>query len=95
MGLRAFGFRIGAVPSFRVNIEGPDLKQASEALGRNADISQTWGPASSRFIEGAGSGEPARHIEAVVEADTAMAAEGRVREALPPDDYIVTAVEPM
>jgi hypothetical protein len=81
---------------FRVNIEGPDLKQVSEALSRSPDISQTWGPASSRFIEGAGSSVRSRHVEAVLEADSALAAEARVRKALPPDyDYTVVAVEPL
>ena len=83
------------MPPFRVNIEGSNLKRASEALGRQADISQTWGPASSRYIEGAGSEVEARHIEAVLEADTALAAEGRVREVLPPDGYTITAIEPL
>lgn len=92
-GQSSSGLRIRAVPPFRVNIEGSDLKRASEALGRHADISQTWGPASSRFIEGAGSDPQARHIEAVLEADDSLAAEGRVREVLPPDGYIITAVE--
>ena len=83
------------MPPFRVNIEGSNLKRASEALGRHPEISQKWGPASSRFIEGGGSDVEARHVEAVLEADTVLAAEGRVRELLPPDGYTITAVEPL
>ena len=82
---------------FRVNIEGSDLDRASESLSRHPDISQTWGPASSRFIEGAGSKQVrSRHIEAVLEAESALAAEARVREALPLEGiYNLTAVEPL
>ena len=47
------------------------------------------------FIEGRGSDVEARHIEAVLETDTELAAERRVREALPPDGYTIAAVEPL
>jgi hypothetical protein len=78
------------MPNFAVTIEGEGLDQVREALNR-ADV-PTVGPPYTKFDRESDAQTHVGHrMAAVLDADTAEAAEARVRENLPAGDYRLEA----
>ena len=82
------------MPTFAVTIEGEGLDQVREALNRAA-IPTVGPPMDIRFAtEPVEQAHEGRRMTAVLDADTAAAAEARLKDHLPEGDYEVRAAEP-
>jgi hypothetical protein len=80
--------------TFAVTIEGEGLEQVRDALNR-AFIPTVGPPMDIRFAtEPVAQAHEGQRMTAVVDADTAAAAEARVEDHLPAGDYEVRAAEP-
>ena len=80
--------------TFAVTIEGEDLEQVRIALNR-AFIPTVGPPMDIRLVtEPVEQAHEGRRMSAVLDADTAAAAEARVKDHLPKGDYEVRAAEP-
>ncbi len=80
--------------TFAVTIEGEDLEQVRIALNR-AFIPTVGPPMDIRFVtEPVEKAHEGHRMSAVLDADTAAAAEARVKDHLPEGDYEVRAAEP-
>jgi hypothetical protein len=79
---------------FNVPIEGEDLDRAWAAFNGTPGIETVGRPLETRFASGPPErGRTGRLLTAALDADTAIDAEARVREALPRGEYVVGQAE--